>query len=460
MATPLEALRAAPLFAELPQPDLERLCQISEPVRLDAGETLIREGEPGDSLFVVVSGELDVVRGSGADEVALARVGPGSVQGEMALLEERPRNATARAITAVEALRIPGPAMLELLATRPEASLAIVRTTLARLRSTEALLAQRERLASLGTLAAGLAHELNNPAAAIRRSVAGLEAELMARTSAAAELSLADAPRLGRLVMARPAAAAPPRDALERADRADELGELLRTLGASDPDEAAAALVDAGWTADEVGDLLEPYRGGPMDAAISWVSSVATASALLGEVAMAAERMSEIVKAVKGYAYLDQAPVQRVDLRAGLDDTLVILRHRLRDVEVRRSFADDLPDIEGHGGELNQVWTNIIDNAIDAMEGRGTLDIGLEADGNAVRVSICDDGPGIPPDLLPRLFEPFLTTKPQGVGTGLGLHIAHQVVARHGGRLEVTSRPGRTCFSVTLPGVARRATGE
>ncbi|HET7685619.1 MAG TPA: HAMP domain-containing sensor histidine kinase, partial [Candidatus Limnocylindria bacterium] len=185
-------------------------------------------------------------------------------------------------------------------------------------------------------------------------------------------------------------------------------------------------------------------------------SSVATASALLGEVAMAAERMSEIVRAVKGYAYLDQAPVQRVDLRAGLEDTLVILRHRLRDVEVRRSFADDLPDIEGHGGELNQVWTNIIDNAIDAMDGRGTLDIGLEADGNAVRVSICDDGPGIPPDLLPRLFEPFLTTKPQGVGTGLGLHIAHQVVARHGGRLEVTSHPGRTCFAVTLPGVQPR----
>ncbi|HET7684813.1 MAG TPA: cyclic nucleotide-binding domain-containing protein, partial [Candidatus Limnocylindria bacterium] len=318
MPTPLEALRAAPLFAELPQPDLERLCQISEPVRLDPGDALIREGEPGDALYVVISGELDVVRGGGADEVALARVGPGSVQGEMALLEERPRNATARAVTAVEALRIPGPAMLELLATRPEASLAIVRTTLARLRSTEALLAQRERLASLGTLAAGLAHELNNPAAAIRRSVAGLEAELAARTAAAAELSLADAPRLGRLVTARPAAAAAPRDAIERSDRADELAERLRGLGASDPEEAAAALVDAGWTADDVAGVLEPYRDGPIDAAISWVSSVATASALLGEVAMAAERMSEIVRAVKGYAYLDQAPVQRVDLRAGL----------------------------------------------------------------------------------------------------------------------------------------------
>jgi signal transduction histidine kinase len=190
-----------------------------------------------------------------------------------------------------------------------------------------------------------------------------------------------------------------------------------------------------------------------VEAAVSWLASVAGAEALLAEVHMAAERMGEIVRAVKGYAYLDQAPVQRVDLRAGIEDTLVILRHRLREIEVRRSFADDLPDIEAHGGELNQVWTNLIDNAVDAMDGRGTLDIGLQADGSGVVVSICDDGPGIAADLLPRLFEPFVTTKAPGVGTGLGLHISHQVVARHGGRLEVTSRPGRTCFAVSLPGV-------
>ena len=456
MPTPREALRAAPLFADLPDSELDRLAALCEPVQVEPGETLLREGEAGDAMFVIAEGEVDVVRGTGADEVALARVGPGSVQGEMALLEARPRNATARAVTPVVALRIPGPAMLELLATRPEASLAIVRTTLGRLRSTEALLAQRERLASLGTLAAGLAHELNNPAAAIRRSVAGLADDLDARTRAAVELTAVDAPRLERLIAARPASAEAPRDALERSDRAEAVADRLRTLGAADPDEASSALVDAGWTADEVAGALAPYAGGPIDAAVAWIGSVANADALLGEVQMAAERMGEIVRAVKGYTYLDQAPVQRIDLRGGLEDTLVILRHRLREIDVRRAYTDPLPDIEGHGGELNQVWTNLIDNAIDAMEGRGTLDIGLEADGSGVAVSICDDGPGIPDDLLPRLFEPCVTTKGPGVGTGLGLHIAHQVVARHGGRLEVSSRPGRTCFRVSLPGVAAR----
>ncbi|MEO8245604.1 MAG: ATP-binding protein [Chloroflexota bacterium] len=453
MVTAAEALRAAPLFADLPDAELERLASLCEPVRLEAGDLLLREGEPGDALYVIVEGEIDVVRGSGADEVALARVGPGSVQGEMALLEGRPRNATARALTQVDALRIPGTAMLDLLATRPEASLAIVRTTLGRLRSTEALLAQRERLASLGTLAAGLAHELNNPAAAIRRSVVGLSADLAARTAAAEELAAADAPRLAALVAARPASNEAPRDALDRSDRAEAIGERLRALGAGHTDEAAAALVDAGWQDDELAAVLAPYADGPVEAAVGWLASVAGAEALLAEVHLAAERMGEIVRAVKGYAYLDQAPVQRVDLRAGLEDTLVILRHRLREIEVRRTFASDLPTIEAHGGELNQVWTNLIDNAVDAMDGRGTLDIGLQADGSGVRVSICDDGPGIPVELVPRLFEPFVTTKAPGVGTGLGLHISHQVVARHGGRLEVASRPGSTCFTVTLPGV-------
>jgi signal transduction histidine kinase len=159
-----------------------------------------------------------------------------------------------------------------------------------------------------------------------------------------------------------------------------------------------------------------------------------------------------IVAAVKGYAYLNQAPMQRVDIRVGLEQTLVILRHRLREITVVNELADDLPEIEVHGSELNQVWTNLIDNAIDAMEGRGTLTISAvreAADG--VRVSICDSGPGVAEVIRGRLFEPFATTKPPGEGTGLGLHISHDVIARHGGRIEVESNPGHTCFVVILP---------
>src|SRR5690606_13588247 len=203
----------------------------------------------------------------------------------------------------------------------------------------------------------------------------------------------------------------------------DRIDELSRVSG---DDESAGVLADAGWTADAL-------RALPADA-IPWVAADASVQQLLSELRMAVERMSEIVGAVKGYAYLDQAPVQRVDVRAGIEQTLVILRRKLRDgVEVRRDFADDLPEIEAYGSELNQVWTNLVDNAVDAMEGRGVLTVNARRDpsGSGVAVSFCDSGPGIPDEVRARLFEPFYTTKPPGLGTGLGLHISHNVVARH-----------------------------
>ena len=167
---------------------------------------------------------------------------------------------------------------------------------------------------------------------------------------------------------------------------------------------------------------------------------------------MAGERISEIVGAVKSYAYLDQAPIQRFNVCRGLDDTLLILAHKLRDVTVTRDYAPDLPEIEGWGSELNQVWTNLLDNAADAMDGKGEISIRVErTDAGGVCVTICDSGPGIPPETLDKIFEPFFTTKPPGVGTGLGLHLSHNIVVKHGGTLDVESAPGRTCFEVVLP---------
>ena len=189
---------------------------------------------------------------------------------------------------------------------------------------------------------------------------------------------------------------------------------------------------------------------------LPWLAVDASVHQLLDELAMSVERISEIVGAVKGYAYLDQAPRQRVDVRVGLSQTLVILRHRIRDggVTVVQELADDLPEIDAYGSELNQVWTNLVDNAIDAMDGAGTLRLNAARDGDGVRVTICNTGPAIPSDVRRRLFEPFFTTKPPGKGTGLGLHISHNVVARHGGRIEVESDADRTCFSIFLPATA------
>jgi signal transduction histidine kinase len=426
----VERLRLTPLFGGLPDDQLNRLVDTGEIVDLAAGDALIVEGDIADALYVVLEGELDVTKRADRAEIPLARVGPGSLQGEIAALEGGRRLATVRAATPAEVLRIPVGAVRALLAAGPDVALAVIRTAVSRLRQMESTLREREKLAALGTLSAGLAHELNNPAAAALRAT-----EALGRAVAAAESNPRPVPP------PQPPAAGRPLTALERADRLDELANLVP--GADE----AAALADAGWTADALA-AHEP-------AVRTWLAANAAVHQLLGELEMAVGRMSEIVGAVKGYAYLDQAPMQRVDVRVGLEQTLIILRHRLREggVTVERELDEDIPEVDVRGSELNQVWTNLVDNAIDAMDGRGTLLVRTEPDpdGDGVRVTIGDSGPGIPEEIRARLFEPFATTKPPGKGTGLGLHIVHTVVTGHGGRIDVEREGDRTLFVVSLP---------
>jgi signal transduction histidine kinase len=434
----LEALRAAPLFTGLSEADLERLAATIERQRLAPGDALLREGDRGDAMFVIVSGELEVTKHADGVDLPLARVGPGAIQGEIAAIGGQQRAATVRALTEVEVLRIPREGLLALLDAGPEPALALLQTVLERMRALETFVRQREKLAGLGTLAAGLAHELNNPAAAIRRSVGALSEAIAARDALHPPHSL---------IGVHPDSARAPRDALARADAIDEVIELV------DDSETAAALVDAGWSVDELRRAFGDMDDESARDAAAWLAATANVEALLHEVGMAGERISEIVGAVKTYVYLDQAPVQRVNVRDGIDNTLVILRSKLRTVDVTRHYPAELPEIEAYGSELNQVWTNLIDNAVDAMDGRGAIDIHATAtDAGGVQVRICDTGPGIPDDVRPRLFEPFFTTKAPGVGTGLGLHITHAAVARHGGSIDVEPNPaGGTCFVVSLP---------
>ncbi len=426
----VERLRDTPLFGGLEEAMLHRLTEMGDILDLEAGDVLIREGDQADALYVVLSGEMDVTKRADRSDIPVARVGPGSLQGEIAALEGGRRLASVTATGPAEVLRIPISAVRELLGAGPDVALAVIRTAVSRLRGMESMAREREKLAGLGTLAAGLAHELNNPAAAAMRAIDGLTGAIDRAESSPRPTP---PPR-------PPQGVAPPTSALDRADRIDEIA------GITGDSESASALTDAGWTSSALAEL-------PAET-LPWLAADASVHGLLDELRMAVGRISEIVGAVKGYAYLDQAPVQRIDVRQGLEQTLVILRHRLRDgIEVVREFADDLPEIDAYGSELNQVWTNLVDNAIDAMDGRGTLTLRAERDpdGDGVRVTVCDSGPGIPDDVRQRLFEPFYTTKPPGKGTGLGLHISHNVVARHGGRIDVTSSPDGACFEVTLP---------
>jgi len=324
-----------------------------------------------------------------------------------------------------------------------------------RLRSTEASLMQREKLASLGTLAAGLAHELNNPAAAIQRSISYLRGSLATGTSNEAELNalpLTETERasLGSLRKAL-LATAPTRN--EDAGRhEDQVIARLEAMGVTEPWEIGPALAAGGWTVDAIDNLVTSFTPTHRTYVLSWLGSKLAVDQLIDEIQRSGRAISDIVRAVKSYAYLDQAAIQEVDLAASLDDTVMILKHKLGGIKVIRDYQPDLPRIEVYAGELNQVWTNLVDNAIDAMAGAGVIEIHTRRAGDGVAVSIADSGPGIPSAISGRIFDPFFTTKPQGVGTGLGLHIAHNIVVnRHRGRIDFDSRPGHTEFRIYLP---------
>ena len=323
----------------------------------------------------------------------------------------------------------------------------------------EVMLRQSEKLATLGKLSAGMAHELNNPAAAAQRGASQLQAAVsdFQRTHLRlGELSLSDE-QLGSLLaldeLVRERAKEPAQlDPLARSDHESELETWLEQQGVTDAWEVAPALVNLGYDQEELAGLVAGFTPTQFPAVIDWLNYTYVMYSLLEEIGQGAGRITELVRALKDYTYLDQAPIQAVDIHAGLDSTLVILRSKLNDVTVRRQYASDLPRIQARGSELNQVWTNLVDNAIDATEGGGTVTLRTRSDDRWVIVEVEDDGPGIPEEALPNLFDPFFTTKAPGKGTGLGLNISHNIIVqKHQGQIDVNSQPGRTRFEVRIP---------
>ncbi len=341
----------------------------------------------------------------------------------------------------------------------------------------EVALRQNEKLATLGRLSAGMAHELNNPIAAISRGAQQVLDSFLRHLDAEAALDADAAPHAEGAphVEGAPHAIATLRarvdarsnhrmdlDPLERSDREEALISRLDALGVADGWSLAPDLVNLGMESaalDALAAELAPELGpGALPAALAWIVSSSSLLDVHGEIADAAQRIAEIVKALKTYTYLDRAPVQNVDVREGIESTLVMLRARLRGVTLRRDYAPDLPVIEAYSSELNQVWTNLIDNAASVLTGEqapaggGVLTITARREGNEVVVEVGDNGPGIPADVQPLIFDPFFTTKPPGEGTGLGLNISHNIIVkRHGGEINVRSHPGETVFTVRLP---------
>ncbi len=454
-----EFLRRLQFFADLPEDDLDWLCEQVEEVELTAGEVLIEEGTPGDAAFIILDGELEVTKKSETENFHLAVREPGEVIGEMALLDNSPRTATVRAIGITHMAKISGVTFQRLLSHRPTTAISILHTVSKRLRQNEALLRQNDKMVALGTLAAGLAHELNNPAAAIARSVDQLRGALAEWTRASIELdhcalSNEQAELIPDLQAELEHGSTPdqPLNPLDQADCESEAQAWLEELGLEDAWEIAPTLISCGWKRDKLQELASKVPAESRLPVLKWLAAGCAVYSMLGEVSMSGERISEVVKSVKAYSYLDQGPIQEVDVREGLENTLVILRHKTKEgIKITKEYAEDLPHIEAYGSELNQVWTNIIDNAVDAMEGKGEITLRTSTKEEGIVVEIEDNGPGIPPDVQSRIFEPFFTTKPPGVGTGLGLHIAYTIINNHRGHIHVTSQPGKTLFEVYLP---------
>jgi PAS domain S-box-containing protein len=332
--------------------------------------------------------------------------------------------------------------------------------TLNQLQETQNQLIMQEKMASLGKLSAGMAHELNNPASAAQRSAVQLHAMFLQSQDAhwkLSELNLEDK-KLEKIIALDRLAdqnskRLPELDAVTRSDSELKIDNWLKTRGIEKGWELAPSLVNLGYDLNDLKTLAEEFTDQQFSVVVEWLGNLRTIYGLLSEIRLGTGRIAEIVKALKTYTYMDQAPVQVVDIHEGLNNTLIILNSKLkRGITVRKEFAQDLPNIHAFGSELNQVWTNIIDNAIDAMEGKGRLVLRTRTEDAMVAIEIEDNGPGIPDKIQSNIFDPFFTTKPPGDGTGLGLNISRNIIEKkHQGHVKVTSKPGKTVFTVMIP---------
>ncbi len=452
----ISTLRRAPLFATLSDEQLIEIARGSE-VWLEPGEYLVHQGECRQDFYIVLDGHIEWTARVGQRDVHVLSHEAGMFFGHEPILLDIPVPVTGRALTAMHLYKWEQDAFWHILAVCPTITRELLTSVTQRFQTLEERSQQQAKLVSLGTLAAGLAHELNNPAAAVRRDAkiarerfdsVSARVFTLARQLTPAQLAfLADLPQNIR-ARALPA----PLNPLEQSDREDEVCQWLDERGIADSWRLAPFLVEKGLDQAWLEELDERVPAHALEDALAWVEALVDGVHLLDEIEHGSERISTLIQAMKEYSFMDQAPLQKVDLHAGIESTLTILGHKLKGIRVTRDYASDVPPIDAYGSELNQVWTNIIDNAIDALGGSGHIVIRTAAEPERALVEISDDGPGIPPEVLPHIFEPFFTTKGVGKGTGLGLDISFQIVVEtHHGDIRVESVPGNTRFQVRLP---------
>ena len=446
-----------PLFAQLNESQRECLSTGTE-VRFARGEIMLRDGDPSNFFHVTLEGELRATQLFGEQEIFLGSGAPGGFFGEIQILLDVPNSVLVRVVADSRLFRLPRAGFWDLLRCSPLVAREIMRTLATRLRNMEGYTQEREKLIQLGAMAAGLAHELNNPATAARRAAADLRQSVEKVQDYACELNeTLSAEQWHQLVATSQeavhcATSQPKLNSFEQSDREEAIECWLDSHKIADAWDLAPALVSARVDEGELETVKRTVPAQDLENAIQWLAANLTTRDLLKSISHSTERISELVSAVKSYSFMDQAPWQEIDVHEGIENTLIILGHKLRNVTVTRDFDRTLPRLCAYGGELNQVWTNLIDNAIYAVGGTGRIDVSTRRDGEFFLVEIADNGGGIPPEARPHIFAvPFFTTK-GGSGTGLGLVISHRIVVeRHHGKIDFSTGPDGTQFNVRLP---------
>ena len=462
-ADKVEALKRVHVFADLNDEQLRWFADNSKDYRYAAGDVVFRKGDPPDALVVYLEGEVHAYWDENDhDMVYIARAGEQSteVSGMLPFSRMTAFQVTGRAVTDVRLLRFPVSLFPELMQRMPVLVQRLVGIMSDRVREATTLDQQQDKLMALGKLSAGLAHELNNPAAGATRAADDLIETLQQLRAADMRLCSHDLTAQQQASIDAfesraidRSATAGQLNALDQSDREDEISEWLEAQGVEEPWKLSANLVEAGMDSAALDQLLGEIPATAIVDVLARINCQLAAARLASEIKTSTARISELVRAIKEYSYMDQASVQDLDVHKGLENTLLILKYKLRkkDITVTRDYAESLPLIKAYGSELNQVWTNLIVNAVDAMSEGGKLKVRTKREPTDILVEIRDNGGGIPASVRSRIFEPFFTTKAVGEGTGLGLDTVARIVRKHRGNVRFESKPGDTCFQVRLP---------